>query len=279
MLALKSLTLTLLLTTAAAAQDPVITLSISQPTYEIGQTIFLEISGTPGASAFLGIAENKQTTTVPGIGDLCIDPSDPSFLLIGFPSLPPTGTVVLCDGVPCDPSLAGLQAFVQAVQISSGQVDGISNCVEVELVDGDCTDECDGGIVILGVQTTLTNLDGATGSLQMSGQAHNKADAIGELTVNNVDLNALPALPISNADGSVKLVKLEWDGDSLLVRWELDASNYVGSPGRAGKMSNETNFSTSFGNAAALEQIHTSCSQPLPVGMVFGEYVVTRLID
>ena len=250
------------------------TISTDQPTYRLGQVANTLVEGTPGRYAVVGVSETPSPTTLSGVGSFCFDPLAPDTFLFGLGVLPPIGGIMICDPIPCTQAMIGRIFYIQGVEMElpTRTIVGISNCHTVDLVDGDCAGVCDGGVVVLGLQTEFLNVTNDTVQISLSAIGAS-ATLVGTLNV-SWDFNNPPALPIANANGSVILTKVERVGTTVTVRYEVDAA-------AAGfeKHFPITKFSAAIDADLHQELIDVSCAQPIDVGSLFGDFVITLLID
>ena len=261
--------------TPCLAQLPqTMTISTDQPTYRVGQIPNVLFEGTPGRFGIVGVAESASPTFLPKIGSFCFDPAAPTTWILGLGIFPPAGEILVCDPIPCSQAMVGRSFYLQGVEMElpSRNIVGISNCRTVDLVDGDCEGVCDGGVVIVGLQTEFTNVTSDTVQIALSATGAS-ATLVGALNV-TWDFNNPPALPIANASGSVILTKVERVGTTVTIRYEVDAAAAGFS-----KHFPITKFSAAIDADLHQELIDVSCNQPIDVGSLFGDFVITKLID
>ena len=65
--------------------------------------------------------------------------------------------------------------------------------------------------------------------------------------------------------------------DCLYVTTFIEASPSLHHQAHAGRLPNECDFTVSGGGETNAVTVHTSCSQPIGVGMVFEEFTITEL--
>jgi hypothetical protein len=195
-----------------------------------------------------------------------------------FGVLPEDGLFVRLDQIPCFTDFGNLDVFLQVVgkDLTTG-VFAKSNPVTLTIVEGDCDSECEGGIVVLGLQIEIPGFTPGVDTLEINIHKGNNDGVPGELQASFaevIDLTQSVSLPLSNLTGSLVVQLLEIDGTDLTIRFETDAV-------LAGlsKLNANTYIELSFGGTSYIETIHTSCSQPIAVGQMFGNFIITNLID
>jgi hypothetical protein len=104
---------------AGTAGVPTLT---AETTPILGTQVTLDLSNSLGATTPALLITGVQQSVIPTTkgGDLLVVP-----LLFVPLSLPATGTT-LTGGIPNDPSLLGVQAFAQALEIDAGAAQGLS---------------------------------------------------------------------------------------------------------------------------------------------------------
>ena len=252
-------------------------LDAGPPTYEIGQTTNIVIAGEPGWAIFLLIDLFPGNYYFPGYGTIGVALS-PLLEIRPLGLLPPSGQIVINDPIPCASKLDEFKIWLQAAAFDpqTFAFEALSGTDVMEMVDGDCTDDCSGGVAELGLEVALTNVLASSGTLAIEvREGSASGNVVGTYSV-PIDLLVKPTLPISNGNGSVAVTRITSTGTTLRIRFTTDAiaANFNG-----GKLKANTWFSVGFESALAARTIHTSCSQPLPVGMEFGSFTVTHLID
>ncbi|MEZ5977894.1 MAG: LamG-like jellyroll fold domain-containing protein [Planctomycetota bacterium] len=105
---------------AALADDPSVDAFLSEPIYEIGDTLELTITGPPGGWLFLVFSRRRDSVSIPGIGDFGVS-FDPWPVILDVGLLPPTGSITLHDTTLCSrlPG-ADVPLFVQPAILPPG---------------------------------------------------------------------------------------------------------------------------------------------------------------
>lgn len=175
----------------------------------------------------------------------------------------------------CYPGLGEVTAYFQVVGVIPGTGDYVkSNPLEVDIVEGDCSSECSGGVVVVGLEN---HFSAVTDTLQVLDIELHDKKADGAVVASFsmlLDTDSPPSLPLTNSSGSIVLQKCAMDGDALTIRFQSDAT-FEG----LARHKNNTYFIVRFGAQSAEELIHLSCSVPIDVGYVFDEFLVTSLVD
>ena len=68
--------------------------------------------------------------------------------------------------------------------------------------------------------------------------------------------------------------KISIAGGKMHVMTRISADKLKG-----GKLGPNSHFRVVVGNVGHCQPIHTSCSKPLGVGMIFGKYLITCLVN
>lgn len=254
-----------------------LTIFTDKPAYEVAQFVTLTVQGPPGAPVTILIDVDDGPTFVPGFGEFALS-FTPAFLMADLGVIPPSGEFdltipFLCRFAP----ILGFEIYLQAVAFG-GPEPILSNPWHFTQSPGDCSDECVAGIEQMAVQTTFHNVP-ATGKLEIQVKRPNGQQTVyGTFDMDLVlaaDATGVLDVPLVNADGSIVVSILEQKGSSLAVRFCVDAKIN----GKNEKLQGgNTRFSATFAGTNKTQEIHTSCSQPLAVGDVFGDYIVTKLI-
>jgi hypothetical protein len=215
-------------------------------------------------------------SVVPGLGTFIMGFS-PFFFVVPLGPMNPTGELVLQEQFSCRTAYTyGQVVYLQVVAVIDG-VKTLSNGLHIAEVPGDCSDECLGGVTELGWQVPLATT-ASSGLLHIEAYKTNGSLVeYGELDV-VIDLDAgptgvLPA-PIFNADESIAVTVLDWDESTLTVRFFVSATN-----GGHEKFGGETLFRVRYGATTQQIDIHTSCSQPLYVGLEFDDFTCVKVLD
>jgi hypothetical protein len=271
------LALTLSLVVAAvprlAAQ---VAITADQAAYEVSQQLTVTIEAPPGAPTFLLVDVLPGPTIVPGIGTFHLGFS-PFFFYVPLGPMNRSGSLTLQEQFSCRTAhVYGQEVYLQVVAVIDG-VKTLSDGLHFAEVPGDCNDDCVGGVSELGLQVPLAGVP-STGTLHVHSYKTNGAQiGYGTLDV-ALDLDAgptgvLPA-PIFNADHSIAVTVLDRDGATLTVRFFVNAP-----AGGHAKLGGNTLFHVSYGGVTQEVVIHTSCSQPLYVGLQFGDFHVVKVLD
>ncbi|RKY18747.1 MAG: hypothetical protein DRQ55_12450 [Planctomycetota bacterium] len=260
-----------------AAQD--VTLDYGQPTFEGPGFMTVTVTGPPGTQAWLLISLEEGETTLPKFGTFGIN-FTPDLIILPLGVIGPSGVLTFPCWIDClsdiVPGISELITYSQVAARLPTQEWELSNVVRYDLVLGDCDALCEHGIEQLGLETVLEGVSGLPETLLIEVR---KDDATGDLNASFsqlIDLADLPALPLSNAEGSIQVTLLEFDGTKLRVRFIIDA---LLAEGLDNKLKAWTYFSVSAGAVSEVSTFHTSCSQPIEVGSVFDGFVVTNMID
>lgn len=145
------------------ADDPTVSASLSQPIYEIGETVELTITGPPGGWTFLIFSSRLEPTVIPGIGTFEVG-FDPLPVVLDLGMLPPSGALVLEDASLCSRIFVANQPIhvevavlplggplplctSGAVQIISANGDGCPRCVDEPVADPNVT-AASGGVAL-----------------------------------------------------------------------------------------------------------------------------------
>lgn len=262
---------------ADAAISQPLSINLNQPTIETGQTLTFSVTGPPGTNIWMLLDLVEGQSVYPPVGTLDIAFS-PLAQVYNFGQLPEDGLFVRFDEIPCYTGFGSLDVFLQVV--GQDPVTGAfskSNPVTVTIVEGDCDSECDGGIVVLGLQVDIPNVTPGLDTLEISIHKGSNDGTPGDLQAafaEVVDLTQPVVVPLSNMTGSLVVQVLDIENDTLTIRFEIDAV-------LAGinKLDANTYIELSFNGTSYIETIHTSCSQPIAVGDMFGTFTITNLID
>jgi hypothetical protein len=234
------------------------------------------VEAPPGAPTFLLVDVFQGPVVVPNLGTFIMAFS-PFFFVVPRGPKNPTGRLDLMEQFSCRTAYVyGQVVFLQAVAIVNG-VKTLSNGLHIAEMPGDCNDDCVGGVQEIGLQVPLAGVP-ATGTLHIESHKTNGAQiSYGKLDL-PLDLvvgpNGVLTTPIQNGDGSVAVSVLDWDGTTLTVRFFVN-----GPAGGHAKLGGNTLFHVSYGGVTQEVTIHTSCSQPLYVGLKFGDFHVVKVID
>jgi hypothetical protein len=270
------LVLALALTCSVPTLRAQVTLEADQPAYEVTQQLTVTITAPPGALTFLLVDVLPGPTVVPNLGTFIMGFS-PWFFVVPLGPMNPTGQLTLQEQFSCRTAYVyGQEVYLQAVAVSGG-VKTLSNGLHFAEMPGDCNDDCIGGVYELGLQLPLAGVP-STGTLHIESYKTNGAQiSYGTLDA-PLDLDAGPigvlGTPIVNADQSIAVTVLDWDGAQLTVRFFVNAQN-----GGHSKLGGNTLFRVSYGGVTQEVIIHTSCSQPLYVGLKFGDFTVVKVLD
>jgi len=262
---------------AEAAISQPLSININQPTIETGQTLTFSVTGPPGTNIWMLLDLVEGQSVYPPVGTLDIAFS-PLAQIYNFGPLPTDGLFIRFDEIPCFTNFGSLDVFLQVVgrDPMSGAFSK-SNPVTLTIVEGDCDSECDGGIVVLGLQVDIPNVMAGLDTLEISihkGSGGGSPGALQATFAEVVDLTQPVTLPLTNMTGSLVVQVLDIDNGTLTIRFEIDAV-------LAGinKLDANTYIELSFNGTSYIETIHTSCSQPIAVGDMFGSFIITNLID
>jgi len=271
------LTASLLCTATARADVLPATISIGQPTVETGQAFSFTLQAPPNTAAFLIVSPGPGHVPHAGLGSIDVQ--------LGFPSqvfflgvTGQDGLIVRMDEVAC---LNGFDFFDGYMQVIGKVVQTStfvkSNVLKATIVEGDCDQDCEGGITKLGIQTEISNVPAGPGLLEIVVKDKDEDGDIWMSFSQMVDPANPVGIPYFNTEASVEVEALSIDEEGdLVIRLEVDA---VMAGLDNGELKNNTWFEISFAGQTLAHGFHTSCSQPIEVGMVFGPYTVTNLID
>ncbi|HZL99718.1 MAG TPA: hypothetical protein VFD43_05635 [Planctomycetota bacterium] len=262
----------LLLSSAAPAQ---VTIETDQPAYEVSQQLSVNIYGPPGAQTYLLVDVLPGPVVFP-FGTIHIGFS-PIWFMVNLGPMPADGSMFLQEAFSCRTAFNyGVEVYLQAICIVNGAKE-LSNGLHIAEMPGDCTDVCEGGVQEVGLQVTLEGVP-QTGDLHVTAFKSNgfqheygPLDATLDLAV---DATGILATPLIGDNGCAAVSMLEWDGSDLTVRFFIDAPEC----GHV-KLGGNTLFVISFGGVEKSVEFHTSCSQPLYVGQVYGDFTVIKVID
>jgi len=269
------LAVALVLSSLGGASSAQVTLEADQPAYEVSQLLTVTISGPPGAPTYLLVDVLPGPLVFP-FGTIEIGFS-PLFFMVNLGPMPAAGFMSLHEAFSCRTAQTyGTEIYMQAICIVNG-LKVLSNGLHFAEMGGDCNDDCIGGVAVLGLQVPLEGVT-ETGVLHIGAKKLNGFQhEYGPLDVPLdlvTDATGILAVPLVSPNGGIAVSMLEWDGSTLLVRFFVDAP-------AAGheKLGGNTEFTISFGGVSKTVVIHTSCSQPLYVGQVHGDFTVIKLID
>jgi len=262
---------------AEGALSQPLSINLNQPTVETGQTLAFSVTGPPGTNIWMLLDLVEGQSFYPPVGTLDIAFSPLAQVYNNGP-LPQDGLFIRFDQIPCYTGFGSLDVYLQVV--GQDPVTGAfskSNPVTVTIVEGDCDSECDGGIVVLGLQVDIPNVTPGLDTLEINIHKGSNDGTPGDLQTafaEVVDLTQPVALPMSNLTGGLVVQVLDLDDGTLTIRFEIDAV-------LAGldKLNANTYIELSFNGTSYIETIHTSCSQPIAVGDMFGTFIITNLID
>ena len=265
----------LVLSSLAGTSSAQVTLESDQPAYEISQLLTIKISGPPGAPTFLLVDVIPGPIVFP-FGTIEVGFS-PLFFVVNLGAMPASGSMTLHEAFSCRTvQTYGTEVYMQAICVVNG-VKVLSNGLHFAEMGGDCNDDCIGGVAEIGFQVPLEGVP-ETGVLHISALKQNGfPHEYGPFDVPLdlfTDATGILAVPLESPNGGIIVSMLEWDGSTLLVRFFVDApaAGHV-------KLGGNTKFTISFGGVEKSVVIHTSCSQPLFVGQVYGDFTVIKLID
>jgi hypothetical protein len=270
-----SLAVALFVATLASAGAAQVTIEADQPAYEVSQLLTVTISGPPGAPTFLLVDILPGPFVFP-FGTIWIGFS-PVFFVVNLGPMPASGSMSLHESFSCrTANTYGTEVYLQAICVVGG-VKQVSNGLHIGEMPGDCNDDCIGGVAVIGLQVALENVP-QTGALhidatKLNGFQHHYGPLDAPLDL-ATDATGLLDTPLLGNNGGVAVSMLEWDGSTLVVRFFIDAP----AAGHA-SLGGNTEFTISFGGVQKTVVIHTSCSQPLYVGQVYGDFTVVKLID
>jgi len=270
-----SLAVALFVATLSSPASAQVTIESDQPAYEVSQLLTVKISGPPGAQTFLLVDVLPGPFVFP-FGTIWIGFS-PVFFVVNLGPMPAAGSMTVHESFSCRTAMTyGTEIYLQAICVVGG-VKQVSNGLHFAEMGGDCNDDCVGGVAEIGLQVPLENVP-QTGTLhidahKLNGAQHHYGPLDAPLDL-ATDATGILDVPLVSPNGGVAVSMLEWDGSTLLVRFFVDApaAGYSALGGNC-------EFTISFGGVQKTVVIHTSCSQPLYVGQVFGDFTVIKLID
>lgn len=231
-----------------------------------GSVVELRVTGEPNEHICLACDTGLGRTDLLGLGTACLDFGSPAFVEFVF-QLPPTGVATFQLTLP--PNLGSSLICCQALGLSSAFTLEISNaiCMGQE----NCTS---GGVHAIGVQTQLENVTfPTTVEIDVVG----RAGGGGNPTVSvPYDPASPPSFPINGGNG-IAVESIVRFGDSLFVTTSVTANPALQHGAHANRLPNELLFSVSADGDTNANAVHTSCSQPLGIGMVIGDFTITSL--
>jgi hypothetical protein len=269
------LAVALALTSLTGTGSAQVTIETDQPAYEVSQLLTVKISGPPGATTFLLVDVLPGPLVFP-FGTIEIGFS-PIWFMVNLGPMPAEGFMSVHESFSCRTAYVyGVEVYLQAICIVDGQK-VLSNGLHIAEMPGDCNDDCIGGVQEIGLQVRLENVpalgDLHVDAIKQNGFQHHYGplDATLDLAV---DATGILATPLLSPNNGVAVSMLEWDGNDLVVRFFIDApaAGFV-------KLGGNTEFVISFGGVEKSVIFHTSCSQPLYVGQIYGDFTVIKLID
>jgi hypothetical protein len=266
-----------LLLFAAPTTPAQVTLEANQPVYEASQLVTIDINAPEGALTFLIVDLLPGPFFVPNIGTFEVGFS-PFYFVVPLGPMP-AGGLTLQEFFACrTANTYGTEIYMQAVAVIEGQK-VLSNGLHFAEVPGDCTDDCEGGVIEVGLQVTLEDVP-QTGNLFIDAYKTNGAlisyGTLDEPLDLAVDAPGVLGTILFDDDQSVavSMLELSQDGTDLTVRFFINSQ----SAGHA-QLGGDTAFVISFGGVMKMIEYHTSCSAPLYVGLEIGDFTVIKVID
>lgn len=231
-----------------------------------GSKVILRLRAEPGVFFCLLCDTGDGPKEVPVIGTLCLDLSNN---LVEFVAqIPPSGVLDIPVTIPNVNFQAVICCQWFGIQPTTRQI-SVSNSV--------CTtvnQPCEGGVNEIGLFTQLDKP--ASFPVVVTATAAGKQGANSQSHKTDVTFDPLspPKFPVTD-DDHLFIEKIVVNGDKLDVFIRV-AAGFAGD--RAQRLNNEVLFSVIAGTDTNTRQIHLSCSQPLGVGMEFGDFRVTKLV-
>lgn len=231
-----------------------------------GKTVVIRIEGPPEAHVCLACDPLLGPTLIPGFPDICIGFS-PNFQAIMF-QLPPSGVVQFEATLP-DEGMPEVCCLAVGFENGAPRGVAISNAICLDLEEP-CVS---GGHSEVSYTTTFSNPGTAPHnvSARLGGQ---QGQPLGQTDV-VYDPNNPPTFPISD-DGIVTIENIALVGGGLQVSVFNSSANLTGSKPE-GRLPNESTFTVHVDGDTNSARVHTSCSQPLSAGMMFGPLTITHV--
>lgn len=233
-----------------------------------GSQVTMRVIGEPLAHICLACDVGGGTTDLLGLGTACLPFSQNliEFLLV----LPDNGIAEFTVNVP--PSQVETLLCCQALGLDPNAPNSLAIsgriCVGVSPCDG-------GGVASIGHATKFNDV--TSFPVTVTSAVHGRAGGSGDPSTSvDFDPDNPPVFPIDGGNG-VWIESIAHIDDCLYVTTFVSASPSLSHQAHAGRLPNECDFTVSVGSDARTQSVHTSCSQPLGVGMVFGLFTITEL--
>ncbi|MFQ5504381.1 MAG: hypothetical protein ACE5F1_06215 [Planctomycetota bacterium] len=236
--------------------------SVQNAGNKAGDKLVIRLAGAPKSHVCFLSDLGKGPTRVPGVGTFCLDFGKNLLVVPVF--LGASGVIEIPVTIPN--GLDGKLVCCQWVGVTAKRAMVISNAICMRVGPS-----CKRGIHELGLLTSFGS-PGPAGARIVAEVRKKKLNGqpIGR-TALFWSQQSPPKLPFSS-DDIVFIDKIADIGGRLHVLMRVDATRL-----RKGKLPSNTMFSASAGAATNSEKIHTSCSQPIGTGFVFGKFTITSL--
>jgi hypothetical protein len=231
-----------------------------------GSKVILRLRAEPGVFFCLLCDTGPGPKQIPVIGTVCLDLS-PN--LVEFVAqIPPSGVLDIPVTIPNVPIQVVICCQWFGVQPTNLQI-SLSNAVCTTL-----NQPCAGGVNEIGLFTQVDKP--ASFPAVVTATAKGRQGANSQSFKTDVTFNPAtpPKFPVTD-DGFLFIEKIVVNGDKLDVFFRV-AAGFDGQTAR--RVNNEMLFTAHAGQDTNSQQIHCSCSQPIGVGMVFGDFRVTKLV-
>lgn len=232
----------------------------------VGSHLTIRIIGRPLQHVCLMCSPSAGPNAIAGLGTFCLELTQ----LVEFAfQLPASGVIEFQATLPQVEALL----CCQVVALEAGAPNGIATSNGICLEIGE---DCDGGLVEFGHMTVLKDVTSFPVDVTSTVEGRAGGGGSASETV-SYDPNNPPTFPVATG-GNVFIENIARLGDDLYVTTLVRAGGTLLKAGNKIRLPNEITVQVSAGNVAnSAEEIHTSCSQPIGVGIQFGAYTITAI--
>ena len=234
-----------------------------------GTNIVIRLIGEPFEHFCLLCDTGDEPVVLPILGQVCL-PFSPGLAVVAG-VFPATGEIEIPVSIPNDPGLTDGILCCLFIDVNLALPENIDISNRICMCPGF---GCEDKIQELELSTTLTYTGPFPVAVTATARKNDEDDDLIGSTTTQFDPNAPATFPVSD-DDAMTIENITRLGDEITVIARIDASDF----GNSGRLSANTYFDVTVGDVCNVETIHTSCSQPIGLGFVFDEFLITDLVD
>lgn len=244
---------------------------------EVGASLKLRVAGPSGAKYRVWSDLGAGPTEIPGVGTFCLD-FGPDLETVGTGNLNGAGRAAVFTTIPDDPGLVG-SVFAVQFAVKDGEAPNgvaISNGYKFEICGEGDNGDCDGRIGCLDYITVLEYAGDYPTTIDTRVYKTGDESKLLGFQAFSYDPDNKPTFPIGNLEDGIIVRRITQSGDFLLIHTTATA---FGVDGADGDFESNSTFETTVGDVTVLQDIHTSCSDPIGPGFRFGPIFITGLTN